>query len=199
MCNDYAREIELGRVLKAFKELEHLPPFAWHEGRTPNDIAPQPHIKISDKGFVTKLEGKNLVGDMVKWAWKTPAGKPVFNFVSEGRDFSQTQRVAILATSFYEYTTPKIAKGKLKDQHQFTVRGEEWFWVAGIVKRDCFAMLTTEPGPDVKPYHDRQICVLKPKDGMDWLSLSRPEIELLKPLPKGTLEHRQTRKNGVDL
>jgi hypothetical protein len=52
------------------------------------------------------------------WAWKTLTRKPVFNFVSEGRDFSQTQRVLILATSFYEYTTPKVAKGKLKDQHQ---------------------------------------------------------------------------------
>lgn len=199
MCNDYAREIELGRVLKALKEMEHVPPFAWKGGATPNDIAPQPHVKISDKGFVATLDGKHFVGDMVKWAWKTPAGKPVFNFVSENRDFSQTQRVLILATSFYEYTTPIIAKGKLKDQHQFTMRGEEWFWVAGIVKQGCFAMLTADPGADVKPYHDRQICVLKPEAGMDWLRLSRPEAELLKPLPKGALEHRQTRKNGVDL
>ena len=199
MCNDYAREIELGRVLKALEEMERVPPFAWRGGSTPNDIAPQPHVKISDKGFVATLDGKHLVGDMVKWAWKTPTGKPVFNFVSENRDFSQTQRVLILATSFYEYTTPKVAKVKLKDQHHFTMRGEEWFWVAGIVKLGCFAMLTSEPGPDVKPYHDRQICVMKPEQGLDWLRLSLPEAELLKPLPKETLQHRQTRKNGIDL
>jgi putative SOS response-associated peptidase YedK len=127
-----------------------------------------------------RLDGKHLAGNIVKCAWKTPIGKPVFNFVSEGRDFSLTQRVLILATSFYEYTTPKVAMGKLKDQHQFTMRGEEWFWVAGIVKQGCFAMLTTAPGADVKPYHDRQICLLKPEAGMDWLSLSRPKSSCLR-------------------
>jgi hypothetical protein len=91
MCNDYAREVELGRVLKAIREMEHVPPFACKGGNTPNYIAPQPHIIISDKGFVAKLDGEHLLGDMVKWAWKTPTGKPVFNFVSEGRDFSKTE------------------------------------------------------------------------------------------------------------
>jgi len=197
MCNDYAREIELSRVLKAVKEMRHVPSFAWRGGNTPNDIAPQPHIKISDKGFVATLDGKHLSGGMVKWAWKTPTGKPVFNFVSEGRDFSKSARCLILATSFYEYTAP--AKGKLKDQHQFTIRGADWFWIAGIIKEECFTMLTADPGPDVKPYHDRQICLLKPEQGTDWLNLARPEAELLKPLPKNSLQHRQTRKDGVDL
>jgi hypothetical protein len=50
LCNDYAREIELGRILKAFKEMEHVAPFAWRGGSIPNDIAPQPHIKINDRG-----------------------------------------------------------------------------------------------------------------------------------------------------
>lgn len=199
MCNDYAREIEVGRVLKAFKEMEEVPPFSWQGGNTPNDIAPQPHVKIKDKGFVVKLGRDQLVGDMMTWAWNTPTRKPVFNFVSEGRDFSKTQRVLILATSFYEYTEPKVPKGKLKDQHQFNMRGEEWFWVAGIIKMGCFAMLTAEPSPDVKPYHDRQICLLRPQEGIDWLRSSRPEAELLRPLPKGTLEHRVTRNNGVEL
>jgi hypothetical protein len=71
MCNDYAREIELGRVLIAMNEMEHVPPFAWRGGSIHNDIAPQPHVKISDRGFVAKLNGKYLVGEMVKWAWKT--------------------------------------------------------------------------------------------------------------------------------
>ncbi len=49
MCNDYAREIEIGRVMKLIKEMDRLPPLTWAGGKTPNDIAPQPHIKISDK------------------------------------------------------------------------------------------------------------------------------------------------------
>jgi putative SOS response-associated peptidase YedK len=48
-------------------------------------------------------------------------------------------------------------------------------------------MLTTAPGPDIEPYHDRQICVLKPEDWAAWLFLTRPEADLLKPLPAGSL------------
>ncbi len=194
MCNDYAREIELARVIKLVKEMKNLPPLSWAGGNTPNNIAPQPHIKISDQAFVARLEGNKLNGEMMKWAWNTPQGKPVFNFVSEKRDFSESDRVLILATGFYEYTTPKKPKVKLKDQHFFKMKEEEWFWIAGIVKHDCFTMLTTEPGPDVKPYHDRQICVVAPEDGERWVADA--DTKLLRPLPKGTLSVKTLRKDG---
>jgi putative SOS response-associated peptidase YedK len=42
---------------------------------------------------------------MVTWAWKGPLKKSVFNFKSEGRDFSNRDRVLIPATGFYEYIT----------------------------------------------------------------------------------------------
>ncbi len=51
-----------------------------------------------------------------------------------------------------------------------------------------FTMLTTAPGPDIAPYHDRQVCVLPPEDWAAWLFLTRPEDELLKPLPAGSLD-----------
>ena len=47
----------------------------------------------------------------------------------------------------------------------------------------AFAMLTTEPGPDVAPYHDRQVVVLQPSDWAHWIYFTRPESELLRPLP----------------
>ena len=50
-----------------------------------------------------------------------------------------------------------------------------------------FTMLTTEPGPDIAPIHNRQVCVLKPEDWAAWLFLTKPEEELLRPLPAGTL------------
>jgi len=50
----------------------------------------------------------------------------------------------IVATGFYEYTAPEAPKIKLKDQHFFTMKGEEWFWVAGIVKDNCFTMPENE-------------------------------------------------------
>ena len=68
------------------------------------------------------------------------------------------------------------------------VADADWFCIAGIVRKDaidgapCFAMLTTQPGPDVAPYHDRQVVVLRPADWGAWLDLTRPEAELLRPL-----------------
>lgn len=50
-----------------------------------------------------------------------------------------------------------------------------------------FTLLTTEPGPDVKPYHDRQVVVLRPQSWGAWLQLTKPETELLPPLPAGSL------------
>jgi putative SOS response-associated peptidase YedK len=48
-------------------------------------------------------------------------------------------------------------------------------------------MLTTEPGPDVAPYHNRQIAVLPGEQWKAWLDYSEPSAELLKPLPNGSL------------
>src|SRR6201986_3633092 len=172
MCNDYAREIEAGRVIAAMEEMKNVPPFAYSGGRIPNDAAPTPHIKIRDTGLIVRLTDERLQGEMMTWAW-LQGKKPVCNFISEGRDFSKSDRCLILATSFYEYTVPEQQKPKVKlqDQHQFTVKGEDWFWIAGIVKNGCFAMLTVEPGSDIVPYHDRQIVVLPPAGGMEWLTL----------------------------
>jgi putative SOS response-associated peptidase YedK len=39
----------------------------------------------------------------------------------------------------------------------------------------------------VKRYHDRQVAVLRPADWAKWLYLSKPEAELLRPLPGGSL------------
>ena len=59
---------------------------------------------------------------------------------------------------------------KLQDQHQFLLKGSDWFWMAGIVKDDYCAMLTFAiPVPTSLPYH-RQIVVLPPNQGMECLS-----------------------------
>ena len=38
-----------------------------------------------------------------------------------------------------------------------------------------------------------QIVVLPRAEGMDWLNLAKPEAEILRPLPKGSLTHAQVR------
>ena len=141
-----------------------------------------------------------LEGELMTWAW-FQGKKPVFNFVSEGRDFTKTERVLIAATSFYEYTAPAERKPKIKlqDQHQFTLSGEAWFWIAGIVRDGCFAMLTVAPGADVAPFHGRQIVVLPPERGMSWLRLDKAQAAILQSLPGGSLHHQLLRKDGVVL
>jgi putative SOS response-associated peptidase YedK len=58
---------------------------------------------------------------------------------------------------------------------------------------DAFTLLTTEPGPEVAPIHNRQMVVLDRSDWLPWLELTRPEAELLRPLPAGSLTVEQVR------
>jgi putative SOS response-associated peptidase YedK len=43
------------------------------------------------------------------------------------------------------------------------------------------------------PIHNRQMVVLDRSDWLAWLDLSRPEAELLRPLPAGSLSVEQVR------
>ena len=66
------------------------------------------------------------------------------------------------------------------------------FGIAGIVLSDpqvgeAFTLLTAPPGPDVAPYHDRQIVVLSPEDCQRWLDPAVPAGDLVRTLPAGTL------------
>ena len=48
-------------------------------------------------------------------------------------------------------------------------------------------MLTMPPGPDIAPYHDRQVVILDRDAWADWLDPSVPAASLIRPLPAGTL------------
>lgn len=197
MCNEFSRTQQLKDAIAAF-ESRGLPMFQWRDGLIPNDLEGKPSIRIRDPALVLRLNGEALEGAMTPWAWSGPKGAPVFNFRSEGRDFSHSDRVLVPADGFFEYTAPTAKGVKLKDRHLFTVTGEDWFWIAGIVKEGAFALLTTEPGADVAPYHDRQIVTFAPERGLDWLTLAKPEVELLRPLPAGGLSVKTVRKDGVE-
>lgn len=174
MCNNYRLHVpanplmtpfaDAGRTLALPEGLPNLEPGDYRIG----DRAP---VVISQEG------GARLT--MTPWAWAGPAGRPVFNFRSEGRSFARSTRCLIPADGFYEYTEPRVA-GK-KTRWLFTMVDQPWFWIAGIVKDGAFVMLTTAPGPDVAHYHDRQIVVLPPGAGLHWLDLSAPEDLILRP------------------
>ena len=86
--------------------------------------------------------------------------------------------------------------------HRFTLNDAPFLCIAGLWragegnKPPSFTMLTTEPGADIKPYHNRQIVVLRPESWMDWLYLSKPEETLLMPLPEGSLSVETVRKGS---
>jgi len=198
MCDEYVRKIELDRALATMDNLG-MPPFTWWDDSPPKEMGPQSSIKVRNRGFVIRLrvDRQHLVGKMKPWAWTGPRGKPVFNFTSEQRDFRQSDRVLILATGFYEYTTPTQSRAKLKDRHLFQMVDQDWFWIAGIARNGCFTMLTIGAGPDIAPYCHRQVVVLPPAAGMDWLTLSQPQSELLKAPPAGTLMAEMHRRNSI--
>jgi putative SOS response-associated peptidase YedK len=188
MCNDYKYVQPPETLFKAFSQLNI--PFSWAGGATPN-YPPSEDIRIGSTAPIVRGGSDGVELSLTPWAWKTPRGKPVFNFRSEGRSFAKSDRCLIPADGFYEFTEPRDSSKRLKDKHLFTLKGEPWFWIAGLVKEGAFAMLTTEPGPDIAPYHNRQIVVLPPEKGLAWLDLSQPQEWLLRPLPAGALEHDQ--------
>jgi putative SOS response-associated peptidase YedK len=74
--------------------------------------------------------------------------------------------------------------------------GEPWFCIAGIwgsVKDvgEALTMLTMPSGPDIAPYHDRQIAILDRADWADWLDPPASAKTILKPLPPGALTVQQ--------
>jgi hypothetical protein len=82
---------------------------------------------------------------------------------------------------------------------KFTKARDDWFCFAGWWRPmpdgagGAFAILTTEPESDVAPIHDRQVVVLERADWLPWLDLTKPEPELLRPLPAGSLTVEQVR------
>lgn len=196
MCNEHRRTVELGRISDAFAQLRI--PLRFPEG-APN-LAALESIRITDPTAIVRAQGEEIALVQRRWSWPGPTGKPVFNYRSEGREFrngASGGRCLILADGFYEYTAPAGGGGKSvkKDRWLFTKTSEDLFCIAGIWRTDAkvgeaCTMLTVEPGPDVAPYHDRQIVVLERDDWRRWLEAGAPAAELLKPSPAGTFEVR---------
>ena len=66
------------------------------------------------------------------------------------------------------------------------------FGIAGLWRTheavgEACTMLTVEPGPDIQPYHNRQIALLSPPDWRAWLDGSVSSKELLRPAEAGGL------------
>ena len=189
MCNDYRLEVDVASIIEDFDNLKIK--ITMPEG-TPN-VAAREDIKISDTAPIVRgVEGERGVGELVNrpWSWRGPTGKPVYNFRSEGREFT-SNRCLILADGFYEFTKPEEPGQKRKTKWLFTMRDHPWFCIAGIWRQgpagEAFTMLTMDAGEDVAPYHHRQIIPLTRDQWGDWLDPSVPAQDVLRYLPAGSL------------
>lgn len=193
MCNDYRLMVDVASIVEDFAHLKIKIRFG--EG-APN-LAAREDIKITDMGpIVRAINSGREEAELVQRRWSWPQNKrPVYNFRSDGRGFN-SNRCLIIADGFYEFTDPTDSKKKRKDKWLFTKRDEPIFCIAGIWREtpdvgEAFTMLTMEPGPDIAPYHDRQIVILARDNWADWLDPSVSAKSLIRPLPAGTLNVEQ--------
>lgn len=189
MCNDYRSRVALAAIVEAFAALRI--PLSFPEGRL--NLEPRDDIRITDGAPILRWAGGGAELVQRRWSWPGPGGRPVYNFRADGRRFA-SGRCLIVADGFYEFTAPATPRAdKRKDKWLFTLAGRPWFGIAGLWRADpavgeAFTMLTTPPGPDVSPYHQRQVAVLAPESWAAWLDGSGREADLLAPAPAGTLE-----------
>lgn len=197
MCNLYTQKKSVDEVARLFRELDL--PLHFPEG-VPN-LEPR-DIAITDPGPIVRAPIDEPAGDpgrfdlvVRRWSWPGTGGKPVYNFRSDGREFP-SGRCLIVADGFYEFTTPADPRQKRKDRWLFTSRDGSLLGIAGLVRDmpgigQAFTMLTTAPGPDVAPYHQRQVAVLSSADWRAWLDHSSSAGQVIKPLPAGALQVEQ--------
>lgn len=195
MCNDYEQHVRWAEYCEMMQALElGVPP-----QQTDLDLPQADDIKINDVAPVMRAAGNGIELTQMTFGFPPlgPRGRPVFNFRSEGRSFETSNRCLIPASAFFEFTGKRYPKAK----HRFTLSGASFMAIAGIWRGGtppAFTMLTTAPGPDVAPYHDRQLVVLKPEDWATWIYLTKPAADLLRPLPGGALAVETVRAGSDD-
>jgi putative SOS response-associated peptidase YedK len=183
VCNLYQLEKSVDAVRRLFADMQM--PLEFPEG-IPNF---QPRsVRITERAPVVRFSRDRGVAELVerRWSWPGPTGKPVFNMRSDGREFASDRCLAI-ADGFYEYTAPADGKAKRKDCWLFRPADPNGsFAIAGLLRThpevgEAFTLLTVPPGPDVAPYHGRQVALLVPAQWRAWLDGSERSLDLLGP------------------
>jgi len=192
MCNDFGNHIPYSDYPAAFSQTRI--PVKWPSAAP--SLEPREDIWPTDPvPVIRRMEDATNEFTIMRWGL-SPAratGPPVINFRSEGRRFP-VGRCLVPASHFFEFAGAKSPKTKWK----FTKAGEDWFCFAGLWRPmpqggEAFTLLTTDPGPDVAPIHDRQVVILDQSDWSAWLEQTGNEADLLRALPAGSLDAEQVR------
>ena len=189
MCNKYGYNNPLHRLQEVFGEVDMV--FA---GPAPN-LEPREEIKPTDLGPLVRADGDALVLEEVKWGFSParPKTPPVINFRSERRIFAKGRALAP-ASHFFEFTEPADKKQKRKDQWTFTATGSDLFCLAALWRAAhddwpaSYTLLTRDPGPDIAPFHSREIILLPQSAWRAWLFDETYRGDDLPVLPAGSLK-----------
>jgi putative SOS response-associated peptidase YedK len=189
MCNRYGYNNPLHRLREMFEQVDL--PFA---GPAPN-LEPREEIRPTDPAPLVRAEDGVIRLEEVKWGFSPgrPRAAPVINFRSEGRTFGRGRALAP-ASHFFEFTEPADKKQKRKDQWRFTATDSDLFAMAALWRPaqadwpPSFTLLTRDPGPDLAPYHNREIIILPQNLWRAWLTDESFEGGDLPPLPAGALQ-----------
>jgi len=188
MCNNYANHVPASMIADAFTE--KLIAWYWPEEGVPN-LQPTDDVRPTDLAPVVVPRGDGATLERLKWGLipSQPKRPPVINFRSEGRAFDHG-RCLVPASSFFEFTGDKYPKTRWR----FSRTDGDWFCFAGLIggqgEDRRFALLTTAPGPDITPIHDRQPVVVERDGWAGWL-MGAPAEGLLVPSPAETWRHEE--------
>ena len=127
MCNAYEQHVKWEEYVRTMQALELAIPS--HQSGL--DLPQADDIRINQMGPVMRAAGDAMV-ELAPMNFGLPSDQPkrcpVFNFRSDGRDFSKTLRCLIPASGFFEFTGTKYPKTK----HRFTLNDAPFMAIAGI-------------------------------------------------------------------
>ncbi len=189
MCNSYAAKSNYREYVEAFSEIRL--PLVWPEAHSAPNLQPRDPVRPTDPAPIIRPHGPRGVElAELRFGFRPgrPRAGPVINYRSENRQFGRGRCLAPVSW-FYEYTGERSPKTRWK----VTMPGQAFFCLAGLWRpadRDwpeSFTLLTVDSGPDLKPYHHRQVVPLHPDRWAAWIDGSAAEADLLKPSPAGDL------------
>jgi len=140
---------------------------------------------LDERRVIIRRDGRDVEAVELPWGLqpRERGDRPLTVVRAEGRTFP-SYRCLVPASEFRHRSHGKL--------YSFSLANGDWFYFAGIWRPatlewpEAYAILTTAANDDIAPYHDRQMAVLRRDQRMAWLDLTLPEVDLLRPLPKGT-------------
>jgi len=200
MCNRYGYQHPYNRLVAEFSELR---PVRW-AGAEPN--APRDPIRPTDRAPILRpagdgLELVELRWGLIPWFYKGPVkdfrglntnarAETVSTLASFKGPYAR-RRCLVPATHYYEWTGEKGAK----TMWRFTAPAQDIFAFPGLWERtrtadgplESFTLLTSAPGPDQAPYHDRQPVILERAKWGEWLDVANDMAPSFTGSPAGTI------------